>query len=161
LEIELMEIPNILVKDAADQFKKACMAVNEVEEGLVLPLINLATVAIELYLKSLSADEVRTPIDSGSSCVEELYAKAKSVGGNGHGLMKRLEVIPEAFQKRLISAYKAEFGGCIKAVLSQFEGAFQASRYPYEKGNDFGNFTIDDLINMTNFLSHFVELESN
>jgi len=58
------EIPDPQVRDAADQFESARKLLDaQPDSGLLLPLMNTAAIAIELYLKCLSAEKVYT--DSG------------------------------------------------------------------------------------------------
>ena len=50
------EIPNAQVRDAAEQYEAARKLLTQPPgSGILLPLMNVAAVAIELYLKSLSA----------------------------------------------------------------------------------------------------------
>lgn len=155
-----MAISNFLIKSIADEFKSACMLVNNQGGNIVSPLINLAAVAIELYLKALSSDEVLIPDSSGVKRISTVYAKPKKAGNNGHGLVERLKILPAKVQTQLISSYLTEFRKDFETVLLTFEGAFQASRYSYEVDMDISKINIDDIVNMVDFLSRFVEHEN-
>ena len=59
------EIPNPQIKDVADQYDAARrILLNQLpDSGVLSPLLNVSAVAIELYLKCLSAEVKHTPLD--------------------------------------------------------------------------------------------------
>ena|ERR1051325_693676 len=60
------EIPDPQVQDAAEQYDDARQLLQQQPpgSGVLLPLLNMAAVAVELFLKSLSSELVCVPVDS-------------------------------------------------------------------------------------------------
>src|SRR2546423_582877 len=98
------EIPDPEVRDAADQFEKArkLLAESPPDSGLTLPLINMATVAIELYLKCLSAERVYESIGGGVSTVSAAPAV------HSHRLTQLLDKAGPDLGKKLDRAFRAQ-----------------------------------------------------
>jgi len=149
---ERRKIPDPQVRDAADQFDDARLLLGSQPpgSGLLLPLINNAAVALELYLKSLCAVVVHTPVPNfpGLSIVT---AEAK-----GHGLIALLESIPDDIRQSLEQAYAtAHTGGVLRKALKQYEGLFVASRYAFEKDKDIGEYPLARLMDLCSFLREF------
>src|SRR5690349_8739778 len=85
------EIPDPQVLDAADQYEEArkLLAKQPPGSGLLLPLMNTAAVAVELYLKCLSAELIYIE-DEHMPEVSRVYAAPTIASGHGHGLMALL-----------------------------------------------------------------------
>ena len=119
----------------------------------MLPLINTAAVAIELYLKCLSAEKVYTDAPRGWSIVSAARQR-------GHSLTTLLDNIDGDLQQELDHAFRAEppaFAGLsFRDAVNQCEGAFQKSRYPFEGGNDVSKCPLDLLMTCSHFLQQFV-----
>lgn len=86
------EIPDAQIREAADQFEAARRLLAEQPRGggVLLPLMNTAAMAIELYLKCLSAELEFTAIndDIGGYMVT-------SAPKRGHALVALLDHIPQ------------------------------------------------------------------
>lgn len=148
------EIPDAQIRDAADQYEKARRRLAETGPGggVLLPLMNVTAVALELYLKCLSAELEFTAIDD-------------PVGGYvvtttpkwGHRLVELFEHIPDDIRTDLEVAFRAQSGGLeLKASLSRCDGAFEASRYPFERDADPTSYPLFLLIQCSEFLAAFV-----
>jgi hypothetical protein len=153
---KLQEIPDAQVRDAADQFEKARKLLDQPPgSGLTLPLINMAAVAIELYLKSLSAERVYESIGGGVSTVsaapaEQSHRLTKHLDNAGPGLGKDLD---RAFR----AAHSVQYCNlAFRDALIQCEGAFKASRYPFEAKHDIRKYSLDLINSCSQFLGEFV-----
>jgi hypothetical protein len=126
------EVPDAKIRDAADQFESAreFLWAQPPGSGLLYPLMNTATVAIELYLKCLSAEKVYT--DAGGD-----WATISSTPSmRGHVLTTLLDNLDSGMEQELDGACQGQlsaFGGLsFRDVLSRCEGAYQEFRYPFE-----------------------------
>jgi hypothetical protein len=135
------EIPDPLIRDAANQFESArkLLWMQPPGSGLLYPLMNTATVAIELYLRCLSAEKVYS--DSA-----------------GRGPTRSAK--PAILRSHVLTTLHDDlstFGGLsFRDALSQFEGAFHESRYPFEPDSDTSKHPLALLMNCSNFLQQFV-----
>jgi len=149
------EIPDPQVRDAADQFDDARLLLDAQPpgSGLLLPLLNNAVVALELYLKSLSAVTVHTPIPGfpgGSIVTAEAEIK-------GHGLVRLLKSIPGDVRKSLEQEYKTTHPGrVLQEALIQYEGLFAASRFAFEKSKKLDKYLLSPLMELCSFFRDFV-----
>jgi len=149
------EIPDPQVRDAADQFDDARLLLNAQppESGVLLPLLNSAIGALELYLLCLSAVRIHTPLSSfpGHSIVT---AEAKR---KGHGLVSHLKNIPRDVRKLLEQEYKTTpTGGTLEEALRQYEGLFAASRFAFEKRKKLDKYPLPPLMALCSFFRGFV-----
>jgi len=150
------EIPDPQVRDAAVQFELArqLLWAQPVGFGLLYPLINTAAVAIELYLKCLSAEKVYGELETGWA---KVWAKPSRFD---HRLIDLLERVDGDLQKELDHSFRAELsafdGLSFRDALSRFEGAFEDSRYPYEQHRDLPKYPLDLLMAYSKFLGQFV-----
>lgn len=130
--VRRQEIPDPQIRDAADQFEAARQLL-ESQTGVLCPLMNTAAVAIELYLKCLSAEKVWTDAGRG-------WSKVSAKPEFGHGLVELLDKVADDLRKELDRAFQSEVtalgGPSFRAALQDCEGVFQASRYPFEQGRD-------------------------
>ena len=153
---ERQEIPDPQVRDAADQFDDARLLLDAQpppESGVLLPLLNNAIVALELYLLCLSAVRIHTPVSGfpGHSIVTP-EAKRK-----GHGLVSHLKSIPGDVRKLLEQEYKTTpAGGTLEKALRQYEGLFAASRFAFEKGKKLDKYPLLPLMDLCSFFRGFV-----
>jgi hypothetical protein len=149
------EIPDPQVREAADQFESAreLLSAQPPGSGVVYPLINTSAVAIELYLKCLSATRKYTPVRGGWSLVS-------SVPVRGHGLVALMDEVERNLQQELELRFVAEvahFGNVsFRDALKRCEGAFQASRYPFEPNSGLSKCPLELLMACSKFLSRFV-----
>lgn len=150
------EIPDPQVRDAADQFESArqLLWAQPPESGLLYPLINTATAAIELYLKCLSAGKVYTKPAGGWATI------SAKLSMRSHVLTTLLDDIDGDLQHELDSTFRDElsaFGGLsFRDVLSRCEGPFQESRYPFEPESDASKYPLGLLMACSHFLQQFV-----
>ena len=151
------EIPDIQILDTADQYERASklLAKQPLDSVEVLPLMNTAAVAVELYLKCLSAELIYIEDDltpEGSF----VYSEAKRV----HGLVELLGAMPEDVRCLLNDVFDADLGAGwnkdLKSVLEDFEGVFMATRYPFEHGSTFPHYNLEHLMGLADFLGRFV-----
>jgi hypothetical protein len=152
------EIPDAQIRDAADQYEAArkLLAMQPPFSGVLLPLINVATVAIELYLKCLSAELVHTPNKDFPNCFIVSAAPTKW----GHKLAPLFEAVSDDLKQDIEVAFKTEHsngtGQTFLETLRRCEGAFAESRYPFEQDKDITKFPLGDLMFSSEFLGVFV-----
>ena len=86
------EIPDPQILDAADQYGEACKLLDEQPpgSGVLLPLMNTAAIAVELYLKCLSAELIYVEDDQMPE-VSRVYAEPAR---REHNLLALLRAIP-------------------------------------------------------------------
>jgi len=152
------EIPDPQIRDAADQYEAArkILLDQPLASGVLLPLINNATIAIELYLKSLSAQLVHTPIDNFPGL--NLVTTKPSL--KGHRLVALLDELPDALIQEIENAFARERDAVVipsfKQALEECEGAFADSRYPFEPDADISAYPLAVLMLCSRFLAKFV-----
>lgn len=124
------EIPNRQIKDVADQYDSARRILLDLT-GVVWPLMNASAVAIELYLKCLSAEVIHTPLDNDRGmCIVSAEAIAKD-----HHLVSLFDAIPDNLRSNLAEAFKKSndtCSKCFRSALGEIEGSLMSTRYPYE-----------------------------
>ncbi|HYE76218.1 MAG TPA: hypothetical protein VEF04_22925 [Blastocatellia bacterium] len=152
------EIPDAQIRDAADQYEAArkLLAMQPPFSGVLLPLINVAAVAIELYLKCLSAELVHTPDEDFPGCFIVSAAPTRW----GHKLAPLFAEISDNLKRDLENAFQTErpnvAGRTFLETLKRCEGAFAESRYPFEHDKDISKYPLNDLMFISEFLSGFV-----
>lgn len=151
------EIPNPQIRDAADQFESArrLLFAQPPGSGLLLPLMNASAIAIELYLKCLSAEKVYT--DTG---VDWFDVSAKHAVHN-HNLTTLLDTAADDVKHELDRAFRANpvfaFRNLsLRDTLHQIEAVFEKSRYPFEQDNDLSEYSVDVVMACSHFLQQFV-----
>jgi hypothetical protein len=158
--IKRQEIPDSQFLDAADQYEEARKVLAELPPGrsVLLPFMNTASMAIELYLKSLSAELIHVK-DELMPAVSRVYAEPAIMGRGGHRLVRLLDEIPDGVRTALVTAFDAEFertwGVDVRRVLTELEGAFEASRYSFEYGTDITRYNLGHLMGLADFLGRF------
>jgi hypothetical protein len=149
------EIPDPQIRDAADQFETARQLLDAQPPGagVLFPLLNTSPVAIELYLKCLSAKKVY--VDSADG-----WSKVSATPERGHGLATLLDKVEADLRDKLDRAFLAEFpalgGISFRAALEQFEGMFETSRYSFEPGHDLSKCPLLLIMECSHFLQQFV-----
>lgn len=152
------EIPDAQIRDAADQYEAArkLLARQPPFSGLLLPLMNVAAVAIELYLKCLSAELVHTPDEDFPNGFIVSAAPTRW----GHKLASLFAEIPDDLKRDIESEFKIGHsnvtGQTFLETLKRCDGAFAESRYPFEKGKDITKYPLGDLMLISEFFSVFV-----
>lgn len=154
------KIPDPQVLDAADQYEQArkLLAEHPPGKGVLLPLMNTAAMAVELYLKCLSAELIHVE-DEQMPDVSRVYAAPAITSGQGHGLVGLLDAMPPDVRRSLIDAFEAElrprWNKDLQSVLTQLEGALMATRYPFEHGIDITRYNLGHLMGLADFLCRF------
>ncbi len=151
------EVPDRQIRGAADQYEEARKLLNQLPpgSGVVLPLINTATMAIELYLKCLCAETIHIPINNGTG-VSLVHSEPVQ---RGHKLVQLLDTIDGELQTELNQVWQesdlASANG-LRSDLEQMDGAFAASRYPFGPDSDPSDYNLSILMALSSFLSAFV-----
>lgn len=150
------EIPDPQILDAANQYGDACKLLDSQppDSGVHLPAMNTAAIAVELYLKCLSAEAIWVEDDLMPE-MSRVYAAPE----RGHGLVSLCKAMPQDVRTSLIEAFDTEFGNRrskdLWRVLKEFGGAFQETRYPYEHGMDITRYNHTELMELAEFLGRF------
>ncbi len=156
------EIPDIQILDAADQYQRASKLLAEQPLGSieVLPLMNTAAMAVELYLKCLSAELIYIKDDLMPEASRVYSKPAITTGKEGHGLVGLLEAMPTKVRCLLNDVFDAALGASwnkdLQSVLEDLEGVFKETRYPFEPGFDITRYSHGHLVGLADFLGHFV-----
>ena len=147
------EIPDPQVRDAGDQYDNArrILEAQAPGSGILLPLLNNSIMAVELYLKSLSASRVVRPMPH--SKWSKIYAKPKQ---RGHNLRELLDAIPDELRERLERGFRERHSGELVATLCSYEGLLSESRYAYEESCGLGRYPLGPLMTVSAFLRDFV-----
>jgi hypothetical protein len=146
------------VQDAAEQYDNARQFLlrQPPESGLLLPLLNTAAIAVELFLKSLSSELIHTPIDDPYG-VYRVYAKPDF---QRHELVKLFNKIPNDVRDQMERSFATDTSIqttlSLQDQLSKYENLFAESRYPFEKGADISKFSLMPLMALSAFLRKFV-----
>lgn len=151
------EVPDPQVKDAADQFNRAhkMLAALPAGSGVLLPTINTAAMAIELYLKSMAAEMVHAPT-AGLASVSTVHAQP---GKTGHNLVALFDAIAPQHQSDLETKFTSSGvspGKTLRDSLRACEGAFMRSRYPFERGVRISHVDQNLLSHLSDFLADYV-----
>lgn len=150
------EIPDSQIKDAADQYEAARQFLSALRpgSGVLLPLMNASTVAIELYLKCMSSEQVHVPMSDGSEgCM------VHSDPARGHVLVDLIDKIPEDVRRDLAQTFgrdHPEASKGLRGMLASIEGAFIATRYPFEAGTNISDIGFRELMLLSRFLHKYV-----
>jgi len=149
------EIPDPQIRSAADQFETARRLLDAQPPlaGVLYPLMNTAAVAIELYLKCLSAEKVYTDAGRG-------WSKVSATPQVGHDLTRLPDKVEADLRDEIDRAFSAEFpafgGLSFRAALERCEGTFEISRYPFEPDHDLSKRPMALLMECSHFLQQFV-----
>jgi len=152
------QIPDDLVKDAAEQFMSGWKLLEQniiPGSGLLLPFINTGTLVIELYLKCLSSKVIHTP----EGQIKDMYIVTAAPQKSGHNLCNIFKKIPESYKVEMQQAYASTYDDesrKFEDILRTLEGAFMDSRYSYETDRNIDKYSLKDLKNICEFLSKYV-----
>lgn len=151
------EIPDPQVRDAADQYEAAhrLLEAQPHGSGVLLPSINTAAVAIELYLKSLSARKVYSP-SCGPAAGYTVHADPALRGRDGHRLQALLEEVPEDIRSDVEAAFARATTGVLREALGRCEQSFVVSRFPFEGGSCVSQLDLSVLRQVVRFLHNFI-----
>ena len=168
------QMPNSHIQDSADSFKAAwdLLGIQNPGSGFVLPQINVGAIAIELYLKSLSAFMIHTPDTARQTKLDD------STGGSeknfeegtltvvtakptqlGHGLTTLFETIDADIQEDIKLAFLSKCHTSkysFPEALAALEGAYIESRYSFELGHDISRYNLKNIENVVQLLHDFV-----
>ena len=153
------EVPNPLVKDVADQYEQARLILSRHPHGtgVLLPTMNAAVMAIELYLKCLSAEVIHVPEEEPVKTDEvksyRVYAQAKA---GRHDFKRILCGIEDDIQRQLKASYEAKTNRKLQDDLLPIGDALTKSRYPYEHCMDPTDVDFRALMLLSPFLRSFV-----
>lgn len=151
------EFPDAQIRDAADQFEAAreLLEAEPPGSGVLLPLMNAAATAIELYLKCLAAELVYT----SDKHVSGMHVVTAASLQKGHKLVALFDKISDNDRQDLERAFAVTaLAGAesFRSILEKCEGAFMASRYPFESGVDVSKYSLDILFGCSAFLREYV-----
>ncbi|BBT52207.1 hypothetical protein GVO02_18440 [Aeromonas caviae] len=133
-----LEIPNIVVLDAAEQFYQSAKILKDMPpgSGVLLPMLTNAALAMELYIKSLNTLSVIENYEtySDGSRGGEVTEKAKTCE---HDLSIILANVDDAVKINIGNMFdngsiNHSFGELIELVRP-YDKLFVRSRYSYEK----------------------------
>ena len=158
------EIPNSQIKDAADQYEQArlILSAQPPGTGVLLPRMNAAVMAIELYLKCLAGEVIHVPEESGLTtstpeideiASDRVYAQAST---RTHNFGKILCTIDEDVRSLLETTYVNETDSEFKRDLITIDDALVVTRYSFEPDKDLKRINIKTLMTISEFLRHFV-----
>ncbi len=95
--------------------------------------MNAAAVAVELYLKCLSAELIYVE-DKHMPEVSRVYAAPTIPSGHGHGLVALLNAMPNEIRRSLINAFdielRARWNTDLQSVFAELEG-FHGDSLPF------------------------------
>jgi hypothetical protein len=142
----VIEIPNPQVLDAAKQYREGFGLLMRQPTGVLLPALQCAAIALELYLKALSAHDVEVP-DTAF-----IYARSPS---KSHRLEDLFDQAPPDVRERIEKASGhvpglKRFSG-IREAFEAYTPMFVASRYPFEPDRRFDGIdigTLDELLQL-------------
>jgi len=153
-----MRIPDPQVRDAAEQYDDARQLLWQQPpgSGLLLPLLNTAAVAVELFLKSLSSELLHVPVNDFNG-VSTVHAVPEL---QHHRLVELFNNIPDDMRSQLESSFATDAsvqgGTPLRDVLAKYEVLFAASRYPFEPGTNISKYPLMPLMVLSAFLRTFV-----
>ena len=148
------EIPNPQIRDAADQYEQARRLLENQPQGMgfLLPLMNSAAMAIELYLKCLAGKVIHVPERYGLGG----YVVHAQANTGGHKFTTLMCAIEEDVRNLMESSYTKATGKELKHDLGTIEETLVVSRYPYEPDKDPSRVSLQTLMSISEFLQSFV-----
>jgi hypothetical protein len=153
------ELPDVQILSAANDYLTGFnrLATLLPETGVLYVALHSGAIAIELFLKAWSAQQVE--VDDGEGLGVAVYAQP---AGRIHLLVKLFEAAPtslrEMFARLCAEDETLSHLGGPEQVLDRLEGLFQASRYPYEAGQDIRRYRFDEVRACVNALGEASEL---
>lgn len=155
-----MDIPNDRVAGVADQFRDAANLLFQglPQHSLVSPLMVVAALAAELYLKSLNAKNVYH--DLREEMGVEGWRITSQAAKSGHDLRTLYDALPPEIRQGLEEAYTVRPAGrrssSVLAAVAAYSRVFVDSRYPFEDPGKVTGTSISGLMDLANFLGDFV-----
>jgi hypothetical protein len=152
------EIPDPQVRDAADQYDNARQLLQQQPpgSGVLLPLLNTAAIAIELFLKSLSSELIHVPVANFNG-LSIVHARPEL---KHHKLVELFDNIPGDIRSQMETSFandtSAQAGTTLRDMLATYESLFAASRYPFEPDFDLKKYSLNPLMELSMFLRTFV-----
>lgn len=155
-----MKIPDPQVRDAAEQYDDARQLLQRQlpGPGLLLPLLNTAAVAVELFLKSLSSELIYSPV-ADFDALSTVHAKPEAPT---HELETLFNKIPNDVRDDLERSFKKKSDVPLREMLRNYEGLFEVSRYPFEPKKEknpqkcISEYPLIELMALSEFLRIFV-----
>jgi hypothetical protein len=154
------EIPNPQVLDAAKQFRDgfSVMLAQPPLSGVLLPALHCASIALELYLKALSARDLEVP-DSAFPGGAYIYAKAST---QSHKLQELFDHAPTNIQQLIENGLSgtsrlSRHFYTVREALEAHNAMFMASRYPFEPSSELSNVDIGALGEMLALLDTAIQ----
>ena len=158
------EIPDIQILDAADQYAQAYKLLSQQPpgSGVVLPMMNNAAMAVELYLKSFSAELIYIEDDQMPEASWVYSEPAITSGKGGHGLVDLLDAMRKEYRCILTDVFNDSLGAAwqkdLRSVLEDLEGVFMETRYPFEHGSNITRYNLEHLEGLVDFFGCFVSI---
>ena len=149
------EIPNPQIKGAADQYEQArlLLSTQPPGTGILLPLMNVAAMAIELYLKSLAGEVIHLP-ESDDLQSYVVYAQENK---GSHSFGDILSLLDENLRCDMESTYVNETRRQLEDDFSAIESALVVTRYPYEPDMDLESISLKTLRSLTEIICSCAE----
>ncbi|MFN0107548.1 MAG: hypothetical protein ACKVZH_01745 [Blastocatellia bacterium] len=154
-----MEIPDSQVRDVAEQYDDARRLLQQQPpgSGVLLPLLNTAAVAVELFLKSLSTELIHSPIENDGLSIVRSKPELQD-----HKLEALLDKIPDDVRDDLENSFGKKSDVSLREMLRRYEGLFQVSRYPFEPPKEknplkhISEYSLMELMALSEFLRSYV-----
>ncbi len=158
-------IPDPQVKDVADQFCEAAelLWAQPPGSGVVVPAIINSVLAIELYLKSLTAYSVIKNLkDCGDGVSGGIVTVERQKSGKtGHELTDLFDATEDWVKNEFETKYHAsdiyKTNRNFRTCLSVYDSVFVRVRYMYEDSSCFENLSIGELRELTKLIRSIVE----
>lgn len=152
------EIPNPQVLDAAKQFRDGFQLMIEQPpfSGVLLPALHCASIALELYLKSLSAREVEVP-DTSFGEGAYIHARSSVISHRLEDLFDRASPDIQQLIEKASGRFSrlSRFSG-VRDALKAHNEMFMASRYPFEPGSELSGIRIETLDELLQLLDDVI-----
>ncbi len=151
-------IPDPQVQDAAEQYDDARQLLQQQPpgSGVLLPLLNAAAVAVELFLKSLSSELIHVQVKDFDG-LSTVHAEPEL---KHHRLVILFDNISDNVRLQLESDFATsalgQGGTSLRDLLVMYEGLFATSRYPFESKADIRKYPLMPLMDLSAFLRRFV-----
>jgi hypothetical protein len=150
------QVPNLQIKSVADQYEEARRLLREASkmrllDGVLLPLMNLAAIAIELYLKCLAAETVHVPTGDKAETYW-IYAESQ----DRHNLVQIFGNIEDDVRCQLERDFAEQNRPHLRDRLVEIGDVFKTTRYLYEPDMNFDGTIFPSLMSISKFLRDFV-----
>jgi hypothetical protein len=156
-----VEIPNRHVADAAMQFRETADLLFRqlTRHNCVLPLLMVASFAIELFLKSLNTRNVYHDLRAELGIAG--YRVTAAPIQKGHSLVQLFDSLDLGIQKQLTRAYDAHplvpNAATVREALLGYDKIFLDARYPFEDRRSLGQIDLSSLVRLAGIIGDFVD----